>query len=361
MEIRHFISPHTSSFTELNALTDAPPPPEMLPEVHASFSLVHELDRSIKALTRSLENLIKCQLTAIKASPENWGGGLAEQAMSEFMEQVHAKRIRHQMWVQQVRVCAWSMAYCYNSLSPEQHSERVAEQYRILSELHDRSVPPEIADAYDAVLSAPNDFFEKLLELIALIKNGYLAGYEHIIAAYGDFFTDFTEQITAKLQEWISGANDGKDVKLDAQKMRLALDSLLQKYSHPNPASVLFPKPGQGGASKEEAEKWQKALGLPGSCLKRNADGTWCVVMDIGPLQAMRASIPQSGGVVTWDTAKYSAWRTGFDAQAEQMKNMLQSFTQKYSNANSYHDNFNKTLSSHLNQFADMLKSMLNF
>jgi invasin D len=39
----------------------------------------------------------------------------------------------------------------------------------------------------------------------------------------------------------------------------------------------------------------------------------------------------------------------------------LQSFTQKYSNANSYHDNFNKTLSSHLNQYSDMLKAMLNF
>lgn len=64
---------------------------------------------------------------------------------------------------------------------------------------------------------------------------------------------------------------------------------------------------------------------------------------------------------MTWDTAKFQAWQTGFNAQEERMKNMLQSFTQKYSNANSYHDNFNKTLSSHLNQFSDMLRAMLNF
>ncbi|MNL12862.1 Invasin IpaD [compost metagenome] len=66
-------------------------------------------------------------------------------------------------------------------------------------------------------------------------------------------------------------------------------------------------------------------------------------------------------GMVVWDTAKFQAWQTGFNSQEERMKNMLQSFTQKYSNANAYHDNFNKTLSSHLNQYADMLKAMLNF
>lgn len=315
--------------TDLKLTTETPAPAEVPRETPAFSALGRLLESSTRSLVCSLDNLLKCQ-------PDLY-------------------EVRTQMGARQIEQHGQVVARCLQALTPEQR------QNLFERSLQNMSVPVEIPSDFNAGVKSSNDFFEKLLELIALIKNGYLAGYEHIIAAYGDFFTDFTEQITAKLQEWISGANDGKDVKLDAQKMRLALDSLLQKYSHPNPASVLFPKPGQGGASKEEAEKWQKALGLPGSCLKRNADGTWCVVMDIGPLQAMRASIPQSGGVVTWDTAKYSAWRTGFDAQAEQMKNMLQSLTQKYSNANSYHDNFNKTLSSHLNQFADMLKAMLNF
>ena len=127
------------------------------------------------------------------------------------------------------------------------------------------------------------------------------------------------------------------------------------------PAGVLFPAPGMDGASKEEAEKWRLALGLPASCLKDNGDGTFSVVMDLGPLITMRDSLPPGVYWITWDTSKFQAWQTGFNAQEERLKNMLQSFTQKYSNANSYHDNFNKTLSSHLNQYADMLKAMLNF
>jgi hypothetical protein len=35
----------------------------------------------------------------------------------------------------------------------------------------------------------------------------------------------------------------------------------------------------------------------------------------------------------------------------------LQMFTSKYGNANSYHDNFQKALSSMLSQFAEMLKA----
>lgn len=360
MEIRQFNSSPPSPLAEFNPVTDAPPAPEMPTEVHVAFSLGPELDRSVKALNRNLENMLRCQLTATNVSPEHWGGGLAEQAMAEFLEQVDAKRIRHQMWVPQVRGCVLLMAHCFDSLSPEQHSQKVAEQDRILNALHDRPVPPEIAEAYDAVFSAPNDFFDKLLELIDLIKNGYLAGYEHIIAAYSDFFKDFNTEITAKMKEWIEGANDGKEIKLNAGQIRLALQALISKYSHPNPASVLFPAPGMEGASKEEAEKWLKALGLPASCLKENADGTFCVVIDLGPLTTMVDNLPP-GTWVTWDTAKFQSWQTGFNAQEERMKNMLQSFTQKYSNANSYHDNFNKTLSSHLNQFADMLKAMLNF
>ncbi|MGO4313990.1 IpaD/SipD/SspD family type III secretion system needle tip protein, partial [Pseudomonas sp. KB_15] len=189
------------------------------------------------------------------------------------------------------------------------------------------------------------------------------AGYEHIIAAYSDFFADFNAQITAKLKDWIEGVSDGKEVKLHVGELYVALNDLVTKYSHPNPASVLFPKPGKEGASREEAEKWRVALGLPESCLKPNPDGSYCVVIDTGPLLRMRDSLSSGGGMqwVIWDTAKFQAWQTGFNAQEERMKNTLQSFTQKYSNANSYHDNFNKTLSSHLNQFSDMLKAMLNF
>ncbi|WP_433739482.1 IpaD/SipD/SspD family type III secretion system needle tip protein [Pseudomonas putida] len=360
MRINDFVPPVARPLADFSIGTDAPPPPEMPPEVPAGFSLMHLLERSVKTSNRHLENMLKCPLATPKVVEGGAGDGASQSFIAEFVEQLQAKRIRSQMWTQQMRQCFAVLAHCMATLPSEQRQQLENEQDRILRDLLGHPAPPEIADEYIAILTSSNDFFDKLLDLIDLIKNGYLAGYEHIIAAYSEFFKDFNAEITAKLKDWIEGANDGKEVTLNAGALRAALDSLLQKYSHPNPASVLFPKPGEGGASREEAEKWREALGLPASCLKQNADGSYCVVIDTGPLLTMKNSLP-AGGTVTWDTAKFQAWQTGFNAQEEHMKNMLQSFTQKYSNANSYHDNFNKTLSSHLNQFADMLKAMLNF
>jgi invasin D len=360
MKVSEFMPAAIRPTVDLSVMKEVPLPPEMPQEVKAVFSLTQLLDRSTKALNRNFENMLKCPSGTSKVLEGGAADGSTQSFMAEFVELTQAKRIRSQMWTQQIRQCGVVITHCLETLPMEQRQRLYDEQNFIARGLKQMLVPSEIADDFDVEFKSSNDFFDKLLELIDLIKNGYLAGYEHIIAAYSDFFADFNAQITAMMKDWIEGGNDGKEVKLNAGALRDALTKLIDKYSHPNPASVLFPEPGKGGTSREEAEKWREALGLPASCLKQNADGTYCVVIDTGPLWTMRGSLP-AGGIVTWDTARFQAWQTGFNAQEERMKNMLQSFTQKYSNANSYHDNFNKTLSSHLNQFADMLKAMLNF
>lgn len=353
--------PANSVPADFNAIVDAPLPAEMPVEVHAGFSLTQLLERSVKALNRNLENMLKYPAGVPRALQGSPAEVLAQYFSSaEFVDPTHAKQIRSLMLIHQVQQSGTVFTHCLETLPMEQRQQLYDEKDRSLDELRQMSMPDEIADEFDLEINASNEFFDKLLELIDLIKNRYLAGYEHIIAAYSNFFSDFNADITAKLKDWIEGANEGKEVKLNVGALRTALNDLIAKYSHPNSASVLFPQPGKGGTNRAEAEKWREALGLPASCLKQNPDGSYCVVIDTGPLWRMRESLP-SGGWVTWDTAKFQAWQTGFNAQEERMKNTLQSFTQKYSNANAYHDNFNKTLSSHLNQFADMLKAMLNF
>lgn len=361
MRISDYTPPNGRLPEDPDARNDADAPAQVSSEDQLVPSQTYALDRSLKALNRQLENLIRCQPNITKVVGELLLGGSAHSAIAEFVEQVEIKRLRSQQWASEIRNLKSAMTDVIGRLTEQQCQQVSHVQNRILRELSSEPVPAEIVDAFDAVINSSGDFFDKLLELIDLIKNGYLAGYEHLIKAYSDFFADFNKDITAMMKDWIEGANDGKEVKLNAGQIRLALQALIKKYSHPNPASVLFPAPGMDGATKEEADNWRKALGLPESCLKQNADGTFCVVMDMGPLTIMMNSLPPGVYWITWDTAKFQAWQTGFNAQEERLKNMLQSFTQKYSNANSYHDNFNKTLSSHLNQFADMLKAMLNF
>lgn len=361
MRISDFTPPNGRPPEDHNEPMSADAPAQVPSEGQLAPSMTYALDRSLKTMNRLLENMIRCQPDITKVVSELSLGGSAHSAIAEFVEQVEIKRMRSQQWASEIRNLKSAMTDVIGRLTEQQRQQVPHVQNRILRELSSEPAPAEIAEAFDAIINSPNDFFDKLLELIDLIKNGYLAGYEHLIKAYSEFFADFNAIITAKMKDWIEGANDGKEVRVDAGSIRLVLEAFMAKYTLPESAAVLFPAPGMDGASREEADNWRKALGLPASCLIDNGDGTFCVVMDLSPLKIMHASLPPGVGHVYWDTAKFQAWQTGFNAQEERLKNMLQSFTQKYSNANSYHDNFNKTLSSHLNQFADMLKAMLNF
>ena len=223
-----------------------------------------------------------------------------------------------------------------------------------LKKLNDLPQAPEaVRDALNPDMGSA-DFFEQLLAMIGFIKGEYLAIYEELLTKYSDFFKAFNETIMAKMGDWITGVGDGKEVRISSG-LHDALTALRNKYQQA-PDGVLYPTSDTGSATKEDAQMWANALGLPESCVQPDGKGGYRVMMDLSPLDAMIAAAPVSGA--TWDTAKFQAWQTGFNSQEGDLKNQLQLFTTKYGNANSYHENFNKILSSQLSQYAEMLKAI---
>jgi type III secretion system IpaD/SipD/SspD family effector len=208
---------------------------------------------------------------------------------------------------------------------------------------------------------ASGDFFDSLQGLIDLIGSDYLAVYERLIKVYSDLYSDFNKEVMAKMSEWIKGVNDGKEVEFNAKAFRDAVIAIVNKYQQA-PTGVAFPVPDEQGsippASKEEAAAWAKAMGISPDRVVQFRRG-WVVMIDVGPLQEMWKSMVSQGDSIRWDSAKFQAWQTGFNTQEAEMKNYLQVATSKYSNANAYHDNFIKIMSSQLSQFAEMLKAYL--
>jgi type III secretion system IpaD/SipD/SspD family effector len=143
-----------------------------------------------------------------------------------------------------------------------------------------------------ATYTSSDDFFSDLLGMIDFIRNGYLAIYENLITQYSTFFKEFNEEIMSKMGGWISGVNDGKDVKIEPG-LRNALDALINKYSR-SPGGVLYPPPNTGGStagsSRADAENWAETLGLPASSVVSDNRGGFVVMMDLSPLLAMRDS-----------------------------------------------------------------------
>lgn len=212
------------------------------------------------------------------------------------------------------------------------------------------------------VLNQPNsssDFFDQLLAMIGQIRGEYLAVYEALLEKYSNFYSEFNEKIMAKMGEWIGGRDEGKKVWVSAH-INMELKKLLDKYER-HPDGTLYPLPDKDNnypvTSEADALKWAKAMGLKESAVVAVPGGGYRVQMDLSALTAMHKSAPNPQA--EWDSAKFQAWQTGFNSQEGELKNQLQVFTTKYGNANSYHENFNKILSSQLSQYAEMLKAYL--
>ncbi|HEJ7043041.1 TPA: type III secretion system needle tip protein SctA [Serratia liquefaciens] len=204
--------------------------------------------------------------------------------------------------------------------------------------------------------------WEQASAAIDQIGNEYLGVYEDAVSKYTDFYKAYSN-VNAQMGTWINSSTDGKKIKFDIGKLNDALKKLTSDFSSPNKSAVLFPSQSSNnikGATQSEAQKWAKEMGLPDSCVEKSGDGSYIVVIDLTPLKNMQRDLGNLGsGNVELDNAKFQAWQTGFNAQAEGMKNTMQTLTQKYSNANSLYDNLVKVLSSTISSCLETAKTFL--
>ncbi|MGL4604005.1 MAG: type III secretion system needle tip protein SctA [Iodobacter sp.] len=200
-------------------------------------------------------------------------------------------------------------------------------------------------------------------DAIGDISDGYLGVYENAVDAYIAFYAAFSE-ILAQLEGLISGATDGQSVTVDAAKLERLLHELIDKFfpasGVPGENSVLFPpQDGDGavtGGTEADAKKWAEEMGLDPSCVRKLANGSYVVTVDIGPIKEMIDNLPDNGSISSTD---FQIWKAGFDAMDEKMKNTLQTLTQKYSNAQSMTDNLIKVLSSTISSLLETDKAFL--
>ena len=333
------------------AINSTPHHPLSSEHSHAPETLAFEVPHAAPMPAPLSKNGVPGRLASVQLL-EHAHQALQHQLATELnaAEEV-TQRIRLSFVQQEVHVFASTVECCTATLA-EAGRLRADQHLKKMAEAINKDLPAELQDTP----MAANEFFDKLIDLIGIIKDQYLGAYTHILDAYQKFFAAFTSNVTSEMWDWVAAGNEGKDIYFSGDLFHAAFNELQREFSLPNSAAILFPAPGRPAASQQDAIKWQLALGLPPDTVQRSPSGGYAVVMDLGPLRELKEGTPNR--FVTWDPARFQVWQSGFNAQEERMKNQLQSLGQKYSNANSYHDNFNRTLSAHLSQFADMLKHM---
>lgn len=176
------------------------------------------------------------------------------------------------------------------------------------------------------------------------------------------------------MANWIKPGGDGNKVKLNVDALKAALEKLKRIFAgrqlgQQEGRAVSGAEQGwrHSGRQRERRQKVGQGNGIarcssPGfSCVQKAADGNWVVVVDMTPIDTMIRDVGAlgSGTELELDNAKFQAWQSGFKAQEENLKNTLQTLTQKYSNANSLFDNLVKVLSSTISSCLETAKSFL--
>ncbi|MDB5775509.1 MAG: cell invasion protein SipD [Herbaspirillum sp.] len=89
-------------------------------------------------------------------------------------------------------------------------------------------------------------------------------------------------------------------------------------------------------------------------------------MVDLGPIDKMIADIealsgtgPNRQSVLSLSTPAFQAWKTGFDAQADLLKNTASAMAQKLTNAQSIYENLVKVLSGMIASMLETDKAFL--
>lgn len=195
------------------------------------------------------------------------------------------------------------------------------------------------------------EFCEEIAKIIGETRTDYLEVYEKVLEKYIGFFKGMSD-ILSQLPNLISDGKDNK-VTVDEGKLRELLEELNGKYKD----QVLYPtEPGKSVCEKE-AKDWAEKLGLPEDCVQSGEGGS-VVKFDLSPIKEMLEGLSAvKDGEIS--SAKYQAWKAGFDAQVEKINNYVQTLSQKYTTANSTYDNLVKVLSSTITSMYDADKEYL--
>lgn len=198
-----------------------------------------------------------------------------------------------------------------------------------------------------------SDFYlwDQLAFGINSVNVAYLQAYQEIVSRYVNFYTNFSDKVLAKMGDWVTATSgdNGDKITLDTGALGGALDSLIKS----NELLLYKVKDREDSDKKvtksasEAAKEWFYELtGYKDTSLPRGGISLKSpeLYIDVTPLENMKKSL---GGLPKdMNSAKFQAWKAGFDSQAEELKSTMQALTQKYSNANSIFDNLVKVLSS---------------
>jgi invasin D len=229
--------------------------------------------------------------------------------------------------------------------------ERVAQQREEAISALRRSLGGPTAFAEPVADTAPSDqeMIGEMIDVLADYESVQIDGYHDVMNGYYEFLSDVTA-LMGNMSNYVAAYGDN-DMFIDVGAIRRDLQAIKDKWSTTPILEV---------DTLAEAEWWSEELDLEYT----EVNGKYCFYVDLTPIDNMLASFDtvaagQTG--VIWDTARFSAWQTGFNSQRDEIQTTVQVYAEQYSAANSRFNEFVKVISSTISQMAEAEKTLCKF
>lgn len=205
------------------------------------------------------------------------------------------------------------------------------------------------------VLSTPMfNFFPDLSEVQQSFIDNYNT-YNNGVQAYFNFYSAFSN-FMSEMSKYLHTGEDknGNQTLYYEQAVIDELNKLISQYAT-GPNGVLFPI--SGTATKAQAERWAQEWGMSADCVQQLAGGGWGVRVDLTPLTEMANGLKST--LKDMNSFQFQAWQSGFDAQADKLKNTVQILMTKLTSEMGKQDNRLKELDAFLTSIKNMLMNIL--
>jgi len=207
----------------------------------------------------------------------------------------------------------------------------------------------------DGELTTNTSYAEMWLRLaifIGEVKKDYVDFYADLMQKYTEMYESFNENVQKASSDAVSAGDDGNNVSFDTARMLEGYKAFQKDVDRLNGelGSV------DGWNTMTEDEKRRMIITLEPAY---KVDSAGKISFNMDQYNSVSETYPSGIKNGKVSTASYQAWLATFNAAGNAFQSNMQSFAQRYSQANNNFDTLNKILSSAISTLADSARDVL--
>ncbi|MCW2478390.1 IpaD/SipD/SspD family type III secretion system needle tip protein [Candidatus Symbiopectobacterium sp. NZEC135] len=282
---------------------------------------------------------IKSQLTASQCAIQT--------QLNKIQQQIRDDKLRNKAAV----VKSENLAYQAQNPVPDEEPE--ATLHRVRRSVENTSEPFTTSTSYA-------ELWAEIAKVIANIKTNYVDFYGNLLQKYTEMYDEYNKNVQKAAADSTHSGKEANSVSFDEPHLRDAGYKVFNKWIEDNklgsvPGWSVVTEDQKEGMTESQKEEIRATLA---PAFKVDNDGKISFNKDTYDKVTL-AHVTEDGSYTEVSSTRYQAWLASFNSVSSAFQSNMQSFAQRYSQANSTFDNLNKVLSSVISSLGESAREVL--